>query len=661
MSKELSDLLSLFKERKFSLAEKKCSNLIKKIKPNYEIFNIYAVILYELKKYDDAIKYWKKTIELSPQYHFGYNNLGNVYLKKDELEKALDCYDKAIKIKPDYHEAYHNKGNVLIKMNDLENAMKNFDRAIQIKSDYVPALKRRNFFYIKQKKFEKALIELDKLMIYEPDNPDFYLQKADVFSEMDSNGKNIEEAIRNYEIAYEMNPDHPFLLGDMIYAKAKICDWNNIENDLKKLESKILDKNKSSAPYAATTFFDSPKLILETAKIWQAQFDHKININPKFIRESKNKIKLGFYSADFRTHAMGHLMVQMFESHDKDLFEIHGFYFGPPLDDKDLLQKRILKTFDSFNDIGNQNDESVVNLSKKMEIDIAIDLMCHTGNRNRFGVFLRKLAPIQINFLGYPGTSGSNFFDYIIADKVLIPKESQKYYSEKIIYLPDTYQANEDIKKISDKNLTRETFGLPLDKFVFCSFNSNHKINFKTFNLWMRILSKNLNSVLWIMSENDLSSKNLRNVASKNGIDGKRLIFAKSMPHDEHLKRLQLADLFLDTFPYNAHTTCSDALRVNLPVLTLKGKGFASRVAASLLNSINFSELITESEDDYEKLALKISMDKKLLENIKSKIKQNKLTSNLFNSKVYTKNIERAYTIAYQNFVNDEISKNIEL
>ena len=503
--------------------------------------------------------------------------------------------------------------------------------------------------------------ELDKLIIYEPDNPDFYIQKADVFSEMDNDGKNIEEAIKNYEIAYEMNPDHPFLLGDMIYAKSKICDWNNIENDLKKLESKILDKNKSSAPYAATTLFDSPKLLLETAKTWQDQFEHKININSKFIRGNKNKIKLGFYSADFRTHAMGHLMVQMFESHNKDLFEIHGFYFGPPLDDKDLLQKRILKTFDSFNDIGNQNDESVVNLSKKMEIDIAIDLMCHTGNRNRFGVFLRKLAPIQINFLGYPGTSGSNFFDYIIADKILIPEESQKYYSEKIIYLPDTYQANEDVKKVSNKNLTRETFGLPLDKFVFCSFNSNHKINLKTFNLWMRILSKNLNSVLWIMSENDLSSKNLRNVAIKNGVDPKRLIFAKNMPHDEHLKRLQLADIFLDTFPYNAHTTCSDALRVNLPVLTLKGESFASRVAASLLNSINFPELITESEDDYEKLALKISMNKELLENIKSKIKQNKLTSNLFNSKVYTKNIERAYTIAYQNFVNEEISKNIEL
>ena len=287
--------------------------------------------------------------------------------------------------------------------------------------------------------------------------------------------------------------------------------------------------------------------------------------------------------------------------------------------------------------------------------------MCHTGNRNRFGIFLKRLAPIQINFLGYPGTSGSKFFDYIVADNVLIPEESQKYYSEKIIYLPDTYQANEDVKKISDKNLTRETFGLPTNKFVFCSFNSNHKINFKTFDLWMKILSKNLNSVLWIMSENDISSANLRNVASRKGVDPKRLIFAKSIPLDEHLKRLQLADLFLDTFPYNAHTTCSDALRVNLPVLTLKGQGFASRVAASLLNSINMKELITESEDDYEKLALKISTNQEFLKNIRSRIKQNKLTSNLFNSKVYTKNIERAYTLAYENYVNNEMTKNIVL
>jgi len=656
MSKELSELLSLFKEKKFSLAEKKCFKLIKKIKPNHEIFNIYAVILFELNNYDDAIKYWKKSIELNQKYYFGLNNLGNVYLKKNEFQTALEYYDKATEIKLDYHEAFHNKGNVFLKMNDLTNALKNYDKALKIKSDYLPSIKGKSDIYVKQKTFDKAILELEKILIYEPNNINSYIQKADILSQQNK----LREAIDNYEIAYDLNPDHPFLLGDMIHAKAKICDWKNIDEKVQKLEKKILNKKESSPPFTASTLFDSPQLLYEAAKIWQAHFKIEREEEKKFIKTNKKKIKLGYFSADFRTHAMGHLMVKMFESHDKSLFEVHGFYFGPPLNEKDLIQKRILNSFDSFHDI-NRNDESVYNLAKKIDIDIAIDLMCHTGNRNRFGIFLKKIAPIQINFLGYPGTSGSQLIDYIIADKVLIPDQNQKYFSEKIIYLPDTYQANEDTKIISEKNFTKEQFGLSKDKFIFCSFNSNHKINVKTFDLWMRILLQTKNSILWIMHDNELSKENLKNYALNKGVDLKRFIFADQLPLDEHLKRLQLADLVLDTFPYNAHTTCSDALRVNLPILTLKGEGFASRVAASLLNSINLNELVTENENDYEKLAIKIFENKDYLNDIKLKIKENKLTSNLFKSKVFTKNIEKAYSIAYQNFVNGKLPENIKL
>ena len=657
MSKELSDLLSLFKEQKYLVAEKKCLNLIKKIKPNYEILNIYAVILFELKKYDDAIKNWKKAIELNPQYHFGYNNLGNVFLKKNKLQEALDCYDKAIDINSQYYEAYHNKGNVLKKMKDTLNAIKSFDKALQIKSDYLPALKSKSDLYVKQKNFTKAMIELDKILIYEPNNAISYIQKADILCK----NNNLKEGVENYKIAYGLKPDHPFLIGDMIHAKNKICDWSNNDIELKKLEQSILNKKKSAPPFAATTLFDSPKLLFDTAKVWQEQFKTEKGEISKYKRINKKKIKLGFYSADFRTHAMGNLMVQMFESHDRSLFELHGFYFGPPINEKDLLQKRIIKCFDNFNDINNQDDESVLKMSKKIELDIAIDLMCHTGDRNRFAIFLKKLAPIQINFLGYPGTSGSKAIDYIIADKILIPEENQKYFTEKIIYLPDTYQPNEDEKEISEKNFTKEMLGLPEDKFIFCSFNANHKINQKTFDLWMKILSKNKDSVLWLMYDNDLSKTNLKNYVSKCGIEPKRIIFAEQLNLSEHLKRLKLADLVLDTFPYNAHTSCSDALRVNIPVLTLKGKSFASRVAASLLYTINLSELITENEDDYEKLALKISNDQNYLKNLKHKIEQNKITSNLFRSKIYTKNIEKAYTLAYQSFVRGDVPQNIEL
>ena len=657
MSKELSELLSLFKEKKFSLAEKKCFKLIKKIKPNHEIFNIYAVILFELNKYNDAIKYWKKSIELNQKYFFGFNNLGNVYLKKNEFQNALKYYDKATEIKIDYFEAFHNKGNVFFKMNDLTNALKNYDKALKIKSDYLPSIKGKSDIYVKQKIFDKAILELEKILFYEPNNINSYVQKADILIQQNK----LKEAIEDYEVAYNLNPDHPFLLGDMIHAKTKICDWKNLDAKVKKLEEKILSKNKSSPPFTATTLFDSPKLLFENAKIWESHFEIKKNDYKSFIKTDKKKIKLGYFSADFRTHAMGHLMVNMFECHDKSLFEVHGFYFGPSLNEKDLIQKRILQSFDSFHDINQKDDESVYNLTKKLDIDIAIDLMCHTGNRNRFGIFLKKIAPIQINFLGYPGTSGSQLIDYIIADDVLIPEQNQKYYSEKIIYLPDTYQANEDTKIISKKNFTKEQLGLPDDKFIFCSFNSNHKINAKTYDLWMRILLRTKNSILWIMYDNELSKENLKNFASDKGVDIKRLIFADYLPLDEHLKRLQLADLVLDTFPYNAHTTCSDAIRVNIPILTLKGEGFASRVAASLLNCINLNELVAENENDYEKLAIKIYENNDYLNDIKSRIKENKLTSNLFKSKVFTKNIERAYRTVFQNFVNGKLPENIKL
>lgn len=656
MSKELSELLSLFKNREYLIAEKKCFNLIKKIKPNYEIFNIYAVILFELNKYDEAIKYWKKTTELNPQYHFGYNNLGNVFLKKKNFKEALDCYDKAIKVKPDYYEAHYNKGHVFTEIKDFKNAVKSFDKVIEIKDDYIPALKAINQFHIKENKFSKALNLLEKLIIYEPDNDNLYVQKAEVLLEM----KKYEEAIEYYEMAYKMDPTNQLLIGNIIDVKTRICDWKNFNHEIKRLEDNILNKKKTIQPFTATTLFDSPKLLFEVSKIYQPNFKRDKNIVSKNHHVDKKKIKLGFYSADFRTHAMGELMVQMLESHNKSLFELHGFYLGPPLNEKDLLQKRIIKCFDSFHKINELNDEDVLNLSKKIQIDIAIDCMCHTG-KSRFQLFVKKIAPIQINFLGYPGTSGSKFVDYIVADKVIIPEQNQKYFTEKIIYLPDTYQANEDTKKISEKNFVRKDFGLPDDKFVFCSFNQNRKINPKIFGLWMSILLKAKDSVLWIMKDSEISKNNLKDFAVKSGIDVNRLIFTDIVPLGEHLKRLQLADLVLDTFPYNAHTTCSDALRVNLPIITLKGESFASRVAASLLNSINMSELVTESTEDYENLALKIFSDNDYFENIKSKIKENKILSNLFNSAVYTKNIEKAYTIAYQNFIKGESPKNIEL
>lgn len=657
MDKNLKELLNLYKTKNFLDAEKKCKEILKKIKPNFEIYNIYAVILYELDKFEEAINNWKKAIEINSEYFFGYNNLGNAYFKLNEIEKAIENYDRAIKIKSDYFEAYHNRGNAYFKINNYEQALKNYSSALQIKQDYLPSIKSRNEIYKRQKNFDRALFELDKLLIYEPNNANAFVDKADIFFELNK----LDEALDHYRRALKTYTEPSFLLGNFIHTKMKMCDWNDFDNEISDLKSKLESKIKSSPPYPITTLFDSPELQFECAKLWQKEYIFEQQENFKFNNKKNDKIRLGFFSADFRTHAMGHLMVRMFELHNKDQFELHGFYFGPEPNRNDLVYERIIKSFDSFNDIGSLNNFKAAKLSRDKRIDIAIDCMGYTGNDNRFGIFLNKAAPIQVNFLGYPGTSGSKCIDYIVADKILIPMNEQKNYSEKIIYLPDTYQPNEENKQISDINQNKKKFNLPENQFVFCCFNSHQKINPKMFLTWIKILKEKKDSVLWLLKDNQFSEKNLKTFLSNKGLDPKRLIFADHLPLNQHLARLKFADLFLDTYPYNAHTSCSDALRMNVPVVTLKGRSFASRVATSLINTLKANELIVNNFNEYERLSLKISNDKNYLEKIKNKINLNKQSSNLFDTLKYTKNIEEAYKIAYKKYLNGELPQNIEL
>ena len=324
------------------------------------------------------------------------------------------------------------------------------------------------------------------------------------------------------------------------------------------------------------------------------------------------------------------------------------------------MSKRIPNAFDQFIKVNFKTDKEIAELSRELKIDIAIDLMCFTTN-SRTGIFSEKCAPIQINYLGYPGTSGASFIDYIIADKTLIPKENQKYYSEKIIYLPNTYQVRDSTQKISNKIFTKDELNLPKNSFVFCCFNQNYKITPSVFDIWMRLLKKVEKSVLWLIKDNDVAAYNLKKEAEKRGVASDRIIFAKHMPISEHLARHKVADLFVDTFPYTAHTTCSDALWSGLPVITRMGQSFASRVAGSLLNAINLKELITKTEKEYENLILKLSKNPKKLKEIKNKLKKNRLKEPLFDSKLYTKKIEHAYKKIYERYKSNLPFKNIEI
>ena len=657
MSKELSTVLNLFKNKKFVQAEKKCSLLIKKVNPNYDLYNIYAVILFQLKKYDNAIIEWQKAIKLKPDYYFGYNNLGNAFLLKKDLNEALKNYDEAIKIKPDYYEAIYNKANVFFKLKDFPNALENYDKVLYLKNDYAPAYQGKAIIFKKIEKFDQAIDEWQKVINLNPKDAKAYVQKGDLLFDKNK----LEDALDCYENAYQIDSSKSFLLGSIIHTKTKMCNWAGLNKTIADLKSKTEKGMKVSSPYTALTIFDEPSIHFDISKIWAEEHKKEIEYEKRKEKKLNKKIKIGYFSSDFRTHAMGHLMVKMLELHNRDEFEIYGFYFGQSMKDDDLLAKRIKNSFDKFFDITLKNDLEVVNLSKEIGLDIAIDFMCFTGNYNRFGVFVQRCAPIQINFLGYPGTSGSKFLDYIVLDDKLLCSENEKFFSEKLIILPDTYQPNEDTKKIDDKTLTKKDMNLPEKDFIFACFNSHQKIMPDIFETWMRILKKKNDSVLWLLSDNNISERNLKNFATKNNVDPKRLIFAKHLPLEQHLSRLKLVDLVLDTFPYNAHTTCSDSLRMGVPVLTLKGKSFASRVATSLLTSMNISELVTENLKNYEEGALKISNNSELLAQLKNKISKNKESSNVFKPEVYTSNIEKGYKKVYQNYIEGLKPQNFKL
>ena len=396
--------------------------------------------------------------------------------------------------------------------------------------------------------------------------------------------------------------------------------------------------------------------------VWTQSFSIKKDDAHTFSQKKNKKIKIGYFSANFRSHADGYLTHRLYDFHDRSKFEVYGFYFGPRLNPEDKLQNKIFNSFDKFVDVSLMDDSQVKKLVKDLNIDIAIDLMGHSGgDLNRFDIFLNRVAPIQICFMGFPCTTGSDTIDYLVADKLIIPEKIQKFYSEKIIYLPDTYQPNEELKKISFQFKSKKDLNLPDNKFIFCCFNGHQKIQPKIFNLWMKILDKKKDSVLWLLRDNENSEQNLKKNASKLGIDPNRLIFAKKIQIDKHLARLKFADLFLDTYPYGAHTTCSNALRMNLPVITMKGESFASRVSASILNSINLNELIVDNIEDYEKLALKISNESESLRKIKEKIKKQIELSNLFKPKIFTKNLEKGYLKVYENYIDGLKPKTIEL
>jgi predicted O-linked N-acetylglucosamine transferase (SPINDLY family) len=386
---------------------------------------------------------------------------------------------------------------------------------------------------------------------------------------------------------------------------------------------------------------DSPQIHRKASEVYADANYTPSNLPVEFAKKAIGQpIRIGYYSADFQNHATAYLIAGLFESHSSEKFKLYGFSFGPQTQDD--MRQRVSAAFDQFIDIGQLCDREVAALSRDLGIDIAIDLKGYTAH-SRPGIFAAKCAPIQVNYLGYPGTLGASYFDYTIADTTVISEQTTSSYSEKIVYLPHCYQVNDSKRQISERSFMHKELGLPESGFVFCCFNSSYKILPATFDCWMRILKAAEGSVLWLLEDTPTVVRNLRNEAQARGISGDRLVFAKRMPLADHLARHRCAHLFLDTLPCNAHTTASDALWAGLPVLTLPGEAFQARVAASLLHAVGLSELVMHSRQEYETTAIDIALDKKRHESIKTKLLANLATSPLFNTRLFVQHIESAF------------------
>ena len=615
-----------------------------------------ALILLNKGQFVQAKNIFSEILKHDPNNFSAHNNIGNISFILGNLADALQNYENAIKLKPDFAEAHNNKGNVLRKLNQKEDAIESYLKATKFNQNHMQAYYNLGGVLRELKQYSSAIENFEKAIKIKPDYLEAYLGLGNLHLQLKKN----DLAIDCYEKALKIKPDYNFLLGSIVHTKLKLCLWDNLDKNLKDIENEVLNLKKISLPFPLLTFNNSLKLQKISSEIWvnhQKLNDTNI-LKPTFKKQINKKIKIGYYSADFHDHATSNLMANLLELHDRSKFEVIGFYFGP--ESKHEMHIRVSNAFDQFIKVKFKTDMEIAQLSRELNIDIAVDLMGFVKN-NRFKIFSYRCAPIQVNYLGYPGTLGANCIDYIIADKTLIPLESQEYYSEKIVYLPNSYQPNDAKKKISKKIFEREKVGLPKNNFVFCSFNQSSKILPNTFDIWMNILKKVDNSIIWLLESNLTTRENLKNQADKRGVDSKRIIFAERLPIEEHLARHKIADLFIDTFPYNGHTTTSDALWAGLPVLTLQGETFASRVSSSLLNALGLPELVTKNSIEYEKKAIELGNNLTKIISLKKKIETNKLNKPLFNTKLFTNHIEQAYIEMQKKYLEKRLPENIEI
>jgi predicted O-linked N-acetylglucosamine transferase (SPINDLY family) len=601
--------------------------------------NYRGVLLHDLQQVEAARASYDKAIEADPGHAEAYYNRGVLLQSMKQSDAAMADYDKAIELIPHFAEAHCNRGVLLHARQRLDEALESYDKAIELEANYSEALLNRGILLLEMGQPDAALESLDRAIELTPNSADAHYNRGEaLYQLMQPVG-----AIASYYRALELRPNFTSALGKRRYAMMAMCDWRDLDSDIERITAGILSDVPVSAPLPISALLDDPSLQHRAAQIWartECPPDGALGVIPR--RPAGAKIRIGYFSADFRCHAVGQVSAHFLENHDRSRFEITAFAFGPEASDP--VRKRLERAFDRFIDVRRCSDLEVAALARELGIDIAIDLGGFT-EYCRTKIFALRAAPIQINFLGYPGTMGADYMDYLIADATVIPESNRRHCSEKVIYLPNSFLPYDSTRKIANVAFPRKRFGLPAKGFVFCCFNNSQKITPSTFDSWMRILRRVTDSVLWLSQSTPTAVSNLRHEASRRGVSADRLIFADRLASSaEHLARVRQGGLFLDTLPYNAHATALDALWAGLPVLTRPGEGFAARVAASLLRSVNLPELIAADAQQYEDMAVELAGNPERLAGIRRRLAENRLTAPLFDTRKFARHLESAYT-----------------
>ena len=596
-----------------------------------------GVTFNDLGQFEKALGDFRKVVELDPRHAGAWFACGNAFRDLKRYDEALRAYDKALELEPASAVAHTNRGAVLFQQGRYLETLASCDRAIALAPSLVHPHSNRGGALYYLGRYSEALASCDRAISLDAACVEAWFVRGNILSDI----KQYDEALTAYNRTLALRPDFDYAPASRLYAKLQICDWTELEAEIAQLLAITREGKRSNDPFMVVTMPFSASDQLQCARryaqdqpffpaIWGGEL------------YSHSRVRLAYLSADFHEHPVADLTVGLFERHDKSRFEVTGISFG--LDKTSAMRRRIENACEHFVDAQDQSDQDVADLIRRREIDIAIDLTGFTAN-NRRHVLAQRPAPIQVNYLGYPGTMGASYIDYILADSTIIPEDQCAFYAEQVVWLPESYQVNDNRRRIGEEMTTRAQCGLPDKAFVYCGFSSAFKIMPEIFDIWMRLLLAVDGSVLWLRKNNELVSSNLRREAERRGVAPERLVFAeRASLLADHLARHRQADLFLDTLPYNAHTTASDSLSVGVPVVTCLGSSFAGRVAASVLRSIGLDELIAHSLQEYEALALKLAHDPSYLASIKNKLARNRDTFPLFNTERATRHIESAFT-----------------